>query len=180
MSPALAAVLALLVTACGATTGLLPAIYENTVDTIALYALDGTPVSRPSGYIIATKAVVRTDQRGDFDFAFNLTPAGAAVLAPTGALGLGIGSGILPQSVPFDAVTIAPTTRYVDSLPVTVDSGTVAVVHSRAFPCQIGSAFYYGKLEVLAIDTAARRIDLRILVDLNCGYRGLEPGLPQR
>jgi hypothetical protein len=32
----------------------------------------------------------------------------------------------------------------------------------------------------LAIDTVARRIDLRVLVDQNCGYRDLEPGLPRR
>jgi hypothetical protein len=40
--------------------------------------------------------------------------------------------------------------------------------------------FLYGKFEVLAIDTTARRVDLRVLVDQNCGYRGLEPGFPSR
>jgi hypothetical protein len=40
--------------------------------------------------------------------------------------------------------------------------------------------FYYAKIEVLAIDTIARRIDLQVLVDQNCGYRGLETGIPPR
>jgi hypothetical protein len=44
----------------------------------------------------------------------------------------------------------------------------------------VGLVFYYGKAHVLAIDTLARRIDLEMLVDQNCGYRGLEPGLPPR
>jgi hypothetical protein len=53
------------------------------------------------------------------------------------------------------------------------------VAHSRASACSFGSiVFYYGKFEVLAIDTLARRIDLQALVDQNCGYRGLSPGFP--
>ena len=38
----------------------------------------------------------------------------------------------------------------------------------------------YAKLHVLAIDTVARRIDFEILTNVNCGYRGLEEGLPKR
>jgi hypothetical protein len=39
---------------------------------------------------------------------------------------------------------------------------------------------FYAKLHVLAIDRAARRLDFEILTDINCGYRGLEPGVPKR
>jgi len=167
--------------ACDATTGLPPATFTNVVDTISLYALDGTPLSAPSGYNLAGNQVVRTDRAIRFDFAFNITPAGQAVLLPTGAMGLGRSSGIQLQTLPFDAVTIAPTTVYVDSLAVPLDSGTVAVLHSQATTCVFGAiVFYYGKVEVLAIDTVARRIDLQVLVDQNCGYRGLEPGIPRR
>jgi len=42
---------------------------------------------------------------------------------------------------------------------------------------------YYAKLHVLAIDTTSgpngRRIDFEILTDINCGYRGLAPGVPK-
>ena len=167
--------------ACDNTTGLLPPTDTNVVDTISLFALDGTPVAAPSGYRIFGATVVRTDQDADIDFAFNITPAGQAVLLPTAALGLGKLSGIQPQHVPFDAVTTAPNGEYADSIPVDIDSGSVVVVHSRPIgTCAVGIVFMYGKFEVLAIDTIARRVDLRALVDQNCGYRSLEPGLPSR
>jgi len=177
---ALAAAL-LATAACDNSTGLPSANISNSVDTVSLYALDGTPLPAPSGFNVQSNVVVRTDRFSFFDFAFNITAAGQPVLLPTGALGLGRSSGIQLQGVGFDAVTLAPTSAYVDTTAVPVDSGTVLVVHSRAAQCSIGIVvFYYGKIEVLAIDTVARRIDLQILVDQNCGYRGLEPGLPRR
>lgn len=167
--------------ACGTSTGLPAASFSNGVDTVSLYALDGTPLTAPSGYNIASNSVLRTDRFTTFDFAFNITAAGQPVLLPTGALGLGRSSGIQVQTVGFDAVTVASTNVYVDTSAVPVDSGTVAVVHSRAASCSFGAVvFYYGKIEVLAIDTVARRIDLQVLVDQNCGYRGLELGIPRR
>jgi hypothetical protein len=176
-----ALVAALTVTACGTTSGLPTASIPNVVDTVSLYALDGTPLPAPSGYDVQYKVVVRTDRFASFDFAFNITAAGQPVLLPTGALGLGRSSGIQVQSVGFDAVTLAPTSAYVDTTAVPVDSGTVAVVHSRSTGCAFGAVvFYYAKIEVLAIDTVARRIDLQVLVDQNCGYRGLELGVPRR
>jgi hypothetical protein len=177
----LVAALAVVAAACEETIGLPAAGLANVEDTVSLYALDGTPLAAPSGYNIQSKTALRTDLTTRFDFAFNITPAGQAVLLPTGALGLGRASGIQVQSVPFDSVKTAPTGAYTDSLPVTVDSGTVAVVHSRASQCAFGAiVFYYGKVQVLAVDTVARRIDLRVLVDQNCGYRDLEPGIPRR
>ena len=180
--PSLAALAAVcVVAACDNSNGLPTASNANAVDTVSLYALDGTPLPSPSGYNVASNSVVRTDRFTTFDFAFNITPAGQAVLLPTGAMGLGQSSGIQVQSIAFDAVTEAPGGAYVDTTAVAIDSGTVAVVHSRAVQCSYGAiVFYYGKIEVLAVDTVARRIDLQVLVDQNCGYRGLEPGIPRR
>ena len=170
--------------ACGNTSGLPVAGIENVVDTVSLFALDGTPISEPSGYQISIPPPtrVRTDQSTTFDFVFNITPAGKTVVLPTGALHLGTGSGIQLQSRTFDAITTAPGGAYVDSLPVSVDSGSVFVVHSRATSCLLTATvvFFYGKFQVLAIDTVARRIDLKGLVDQNCGYRGLAPGIPKQ
>lgn len=178
---AVCAAVLLVATACDSSTGLPPAAFTNVVDTISIYALDGTPLSAPSGYNLGSNSVVRTDRSLRFDFAFNITPAGQAVLLSTGALKMGRSSGIQLQSVPFDAITIAPTTAYEDTTAVVIDSGTVAVLHSQATTCVYGAiVFYYGKVEVLAIDTVARRMDLQVLVDQNCGYRGLEPGIPRR
>ncbi len=167
--------------ACGY-AGLQPGIYANVVDTVTLYALDGTALELPSAYSIATAAVVRTDQSSSLDFAFNITSGDSAVLLPTGALHLGIGSGIESVNAPFDAITIVPGGRYVDTLPVHIDSGTVAVVHSRATSCPVTGSFsyLYAKLQVLAIDTIARSVRLQILPNKNCGYRSLEPGSPTR
>ena len=173
--------LVLLTIACG-NTGLPTGVSQNVVDTVSLYALYGTALDLPSGFRIATPNVVRTDLESDFDFAFNITPAGEAVLLPTGALHLGIGSGIQIENASFDAITVTPGGAYVDSLPVFVDSGTVAVVHSRATSCPLTASFgyLYAKLEVLKIDTVVRRIDLKVLTNQNCGYHSLTPGNPTK
>ncbi len=165
--------------------GLPTAVYGNVVDSVSLWALDGTPLNTPSGYSILGRlggaAIVRTDQTTAYDFAFNITPSGQAVLLPTGALGLGKSSGIILQSEPFDSITVAPSSGYQDSVAVAVDSGSVAVLRSRPYTtCAVGVVYLYAKMQVLRVDTIARRIDYNILVDLNCGYRGLEPGIPKR
>ncbi len=144
--------------------GLPTATFNNVVDSVSLWAVDGTPINTPSGYSMSV----------------NITPGGQAELLPTGALGLGKASGILVQSKAFDAITEAPSSGYQDSLAVAVDSGTVVVLRSRPVSCVIGVVFYYAKLQVLRVDALARRVDYNILVDLNCGYRGLEPGIPKR
>jgi hypothetical protein len=167
--------------ACGNPNGLPPAYSENTDTTVSLFALDGTPLSVPSGFRVQDRAAVRTDLTASFDFAFNITTTGDAVLLPTGALGLGVASGIAPQTTTFDSVLSAPQTGYVDTSAVKIDSGSVAVVRSRPIQCGYGLiVYYYGKLQVIQIDTVARRVDLRVLVDQNCGYRGLEPGIPSK
>lgn len=171
----------LTVPACG-NTGLQPGIDVNTDTTVSLYALDGTALDLPSAFRIAAPHVLRTDQSSDFDFAFNLTAGDSAVLLPPGAVRLGIGAGILVVKAPFDSIKVVPGGVYIDSLPVHVDSGTVAVVHSRATSCPVTASFsfFYAKLQVMKIDTVARRIDIRVLTNQNCGYRSLEPGNPTR
>lgn len=169
-----------LVVACGQPLGLPVAQVANEVDTVSLFALDSTPLSAPAAYDLHSRARVRTDRSSLFDFAFNIDSSGA-VLLPTGSLGLGEASGIQLATTPFDSILVAPGGGYVTTKSVVVKSGAVALVHSRLITCAFGaSVFLYAKLRVLAIDTAARRIDFAILVDANCGYRGLEPGLPHQ
>ncbi|HXM38514.1 MAG TPA: hypothetical protein VN908_07620 [Gemmatimonadales bacterium] len=183
---AVAALLILaLVAACGSPLGLPRASIENRVDTLSLYALSGTPVASPSGYRLEFRQAVRTDQTTAFDFAFDIDAAGRALLLPTGALHLGKASGGQISALPFDSISLAPDRNYQLDSALVVDSGTVAIVHSSPTTCSFGiSAVYYAKLHVLALDTTSapngRRIVFEILVDTNCGYRGLEPGLPSR
>ena len=167
------------VAACGDDFTLPPAGAANRLDTVSVYALTGTAVGVPSGYQLEFRRVVRTDQTSLFDFAFDITPAGDPVFLPTGPLGLGEASGLQVAPAPFDSVTIAPTSGYVYNAPAAADSGAELLVQSRVTTCSYGgSASYYAKLRVLTVDMVERRADFEILVNTNCGYRGLEPGLP--
>lgn len=183
-SLALPAVALVLAAACGDSFGLPEAFIENRTDMVSLYALSGTPVTTPSGYNIFLRQAVRTDLN-PFDFAFDIDTAGRPVLLPTGALRLGRASGIQLSSLPFDSIRFAPNRDYQLDSAVVVDSNAVAILHSRPASCSSGiSSVFYAKLRVLAIDTTSgpngRRIDFQILTDINCRYRGLEPGLPRQ
>jgi hypothetical protein len=185
-----AAVLAIaLAGACGDPFGLPRPNIPNQVDTVTLYALSGTPVTTPSGYrffnssnpAVSLPQPVRTDQSSDFDFVFDIDTAGRALLMPTAVLALGRLSGAQTTTTPFDSIKIAPDRNYNLDSALVVNVGTVAIVHSRPATCSFGiSTVYYGKLRVVDVDMTLRRIEFEILVDTNCGYRGLEPGLPSR
>ncbi len=145
-----------LAAACGNPSGL-AAYTTNKPDTVTIYALSGTPVALPSGYSIPAQAAVRTDVAPSFDFAFDIDTAGLKY-APTGGYNL-------------------------DSAQVLTDS-TVLIGHSTLVTCSFGvQTYYYAKLHVLAIDTTSgpngRRLQFVILADLNCGFRGLQEGLPR-
>jgi hypothetical protein len=164
--------------ACTDTLGLPVASDVNVVDTVSLWALNDPRLSLPAGYQIASKSVVRTDRSSSFDFAFNIDSLGRPVFLPTGALGLGIGSGLHRESATFDAIHTPPSSGYTSDSAFVFDTGTVAVVRSRP-GCSLGATiFYYAKLKVLAYDSLERRVDFEILVNANCGYRSLQPGVP--
>lgn len=170
--------------ACGEPFGLPEARYSNRVDTVTLYALHGTPPRTPSGYFMGlpiSQPVLIQDASLGFDFVFDIDTAGHAVLLPTGAVKFGRASGIQISGLAFDSVKIAPDRDYELDSAVVVSTGSVALVQSRPATCTFGiAAFYYGKLEVLAVDDSARTMKFRILVDENCGHRGLEVGVPSR
>src|SRR3982751_5883122 len=86
---ALCAILA----SCGNPFGLPSAFLSNVVDTVTLYALSGTPVNQPSGFLLYGGHRVRTDLSSQLDFAFDIDTAGRAVLLPTAVLKLPKGSG---------------------------------------------------------------------------------------
>jgi len=172
-----------LAAACGNPNGL-TAYVTNTPDTVTIYALSGTPVTLPSGYSIPARSAVRTDAASSFDFAFDIDTAGRALLLPTGALKMGRQSGLQVSTQKFDSIKFAPTGGYnLDSAQVLNDS-TVLIAHSTLVTCSFGvSTYYYAKLHVLAIDTTSgpngRRLQFVVLADLNCGFRGLQEGLPR-
>lgn len=164
-------------TACGSGQ---TAYYSNYVDTVTLYALRDTPIRTPSAYSILDLLPVRTDTSGAFDFAFDIDSTGTPKIYPAGVLGLDQNAGILAVKTSFDNVHSAPTSGYVTDSALAVATGDVFVARSRlsSSSCIYYSLSRYGKFEVLAIDTAQRSITLRGLVDLNCGFRGLDTGIP--
>jgi hypothetical protein len=180
-TPALAGTVLVALAACSDPFGFPPPHAQNVVDTVALYAVDGTPLATPSAYLLALRQRVRTDQSANFDFAFNIDASSRVVLLPTGAVGLGRASGLQLATQVFDSIKVAPAGGYVLDQAVVVDVDVVALVRSRAVGCSFGlSEALYAKLHVLAIDLVDRRIDFEILVNQNCGYKGLEPGFPIR
>ena len=174
-----------LAAACEDPIGLPPPSIPNRTDTVTLYARTGAPVDHASGYFIAARHTATADQTTLFDFLFDIDTLGRAVLLPTGAANVARGSGIQRTLRPFDSVTVAPSSGYQLDSAVIVNSNSVAILQSRPVPCafdNIARNYYYAKLHVLEIDTSAtpdgRRITFEILNNINCGYRGLEPGLP--
>ncbi len=168
--------------ACDDGIGVAPAAFPNYVDTILLYAVEDTPIPAESGYDIAMAMIARID-KDEFDFAFNIDTSGSYVLLPAGALGLPSRSGLQIRDKEFDEIDEAPFDYYITDEAITVAVGDVLVGRSRSFS---GNCYYlgalprYGKFRVLAVDTQIRTVTLEILINSNCGYRGLEPGFPKR
>ena len=167
--------------ACGSGSQLAPPQFENVVDTVVLHALTGTPIATPSAFDGIQGIPVRTDLNLTFDFAVDLDGANVLLLMPAGTLGYAEEPGLLVTAESFDGLTSAPLEGYAPDTVRTADVGTVFVLRSRASSelCSLSGALpRYSKFQVLAIDLPARAITLAVLVDRNCGYRGLEPGLP--
>ena len=179
---AIALAVAPTLTACGESSGLLPATFENAVDTAVVYALQGTPIGTPSGFDIVTGLAVRPEIAQQFDFAFEIDSTGNAILYPAGLLGGSSVSGFLLTDETFDEIDRAPLDDYVvDSVLAVTDSLTfVGRSRPTSALCSafIGSIPRYGKFEVLEVDLTARTLTVRYLINLNCGYRDLTPGLP--
>jgi hypothetical protein len=170
----------LVLAACGDSNGLPDPSLPNVERTEVLYALVGTPVTTPSAYSLEGSRRVRTDQEVNFDFAFDIDASGQAVLVPRAALGIDIEADVKPglqiQTQTFEAITVAPSNGYITDQALPVAVGERYAARGR-ITCSIGVP-KYAKLEVLVIDPTARTITFRILTDDNCGFRGLEPGLP--
>jgi hypothetical protein len=174
-----------LAAACSDSNSLGDATETNVVDTITIGALEGTPISTPSGFRISTAgtASVRTDQTVEFEFAYNIRRLDDGsyqrVLLPLAALGLTgtnqVEPGLQRREESFDDITHAPSDGYVSDSAVPVQLGERYVVRSRVV-CSIGVPLY-GKLQILSFQDSA--VTFQVLADQNCGFKGLLPGLPE-
>jgi hypothetical protein len=155
---------------------------ENFVDTVTVGSLTDTPITTASGFSV-TGGAIRTDLDPAFDFAYDIQgePAsGTSVLLPRAALGIESGSsaepGLMRRDEAFDDIEAAPSNGYVTDEAVPVALGERYIVRSRV-TCSIGVPVY-AKVEIIGLEDGS--IILKVLANENCGYRGLEPGLPDR
>jgi hypothetical protein len=174
--------LVLAAAACSDSNGLPDASLTNAERTDTLWALVGTPVSTPSGYALEGSRRIRTDLSVDFDFAYNVQSDGSHVFLPRAALGIdptaAVNPGFLATNQTFEAIKLAPSNGYVTGQAIPIAIGDRFVVRSRV-TCAIGVP-KYAKVEVASLDDVARTVGFRVLTDDNCGFKGLEPGLPKR
>lgn len=151
---------------------------ENVVDTVTIFSLTGTPVTTPSGFNISVGAV-RTET-SSFEFAYNLQADGQKVLLPLAALGITSSTadpGLQRRSESFDEIKSASSNGYTTEAAVPIEVGERFIVRSRVL-CASGVPLY-GKLEILSFGDD-RSVTFQVLADRNCGFRGLEPGFPDR
>lgn len=165
--------------------------FDTVEATVTIHAFNDTPVALATGVLVAPlPQAVRPGPDYLFDLAFDVDAGGGAVLLPVDALaapGVFGGSrvtGIRPVTDQgYDAITRAPAGGYTVGDPVAIAVGDVGVIQAVGHPTCAGSFFgntIYAKYRVEAIDAAARTLTLRIRVDPNCGFRGLEVGEPTR
>jgi hypothetical protein len=173
--------------ACGDPFALGPATIENRVDTLKLYAVNGTPLTQPSAYLLATKSSYRLGVDllpYNFDFLYRVDAARGPELVPYSAVAAQSGasgrSGFLRATEGFEAIAEAQQSGYVTDSTAAVGPGDVFYLRSGLPNGCFLLIPYYAKLEVLSIDAAERSIRFRILVNNNCGYRGLAPGIPAK
>jgi hypothetical protein len=120
-----------------------------------------------------------TDPTQWFDFSFNIDSQ--PVLLPSGTFpGLPNVAGLqVSDATAFPAITIAPIDGYVIDKPLVISTGILVLARGANFLCADGTNHsLYGKLHVLGINLQARTVTYEVMVDQNCGYISLAPGLP--
>ena len=180
VSRLLLAAVAAAAAACGDDDNLPEPTQQNVVDTITLGSLTGTPIITPSGFAVDNGAV-RTDLDAGFDFAYNVESGGRRVFLPRATLGLPSSTtadpGLQRRDEGFDEIVVARSNGYVTDEAVPVEVGERYLVRSRVLCGSLGVP-YYAKLEILAFEDSL--VHLKVLANRNCGYKGLEPGFPDR
>jgi hypothetical protein len=166
--------------ACGSDDSLPDPTSENLVDTVTVGSLTDTPITTASGFSVSAGAV-RTDLDPGFDFAYDIEgppETGRKVMIPRAVLGITSAGtaepGVMRREESFDDIHDAPSNGYITDSMVTVALGERYVVRSRVI-CDLGVPLY-AKVEIIGFEDNS--LVLKRLKNVNCGYRSLEPGLP--
>jgi hypothetical protein len=156
----------------------------NISNSYTVYPLTAPPAAVPTAISLFT-GPRRADASFAFDVAFDLDGKGGIKVYPVHALAgplagtLSTRVGLQPVPGSFDAVLEAPERGY-DTLTVrVVQPGqvlAVELVDRASGQClySLSGQSLYAKMVVDSVD-AARRLFVRSVVDLNCGYRSLLP-----
>jgi hypothetical protein len=160
--------------------------FSNYTDTLALYALNGSPRSAPTairlfGGIATGSAGVTTDASYTFDVAVDINDEGRPVLLPARAVAAPfVGAhrvGVRRTTQSFESILEAPTDAYeFDSVAVLTVGETVLLQSSDPEPANacFGGGVIYGKVIVDSIRTSTRRVFARVTANPNCGFRSLQ------
>jgi len=163
--------------ACDNPFALPPAAFVPYDTTFTLYSMTGSAVYGASAYDMVDELLIRTDRSPLFDFALDMPDSlgdTIPLLIPPGGLGLPRDGGLQISKVPFDSMNYAPNSGYDQAAGQRLAVGTVVLAASRTQSCNYNIAYpFYAKLKILAVDTVARAVTFRILLDPNCGYRSL-------
>lgn len=177
---------AVVLSACGDPTNL-KANLLNSVDTLFVYALTGTPPSYPSGVSIVASQAVRVDGFAGFDVALDIDAAGRPVVYPVKLVVASPGTarpvGLQKVAAPFAAVLEAPSAGYNTDASVVLAPGETVVIRSphngSGDICQFAvSPYLYAKITVDSVNLDSRILYLRMGIDPNCGFRSFADGLP--
>jgi len=172
--------------ACGDVANL-KATFTTSTDTMAVYALSGTPPSYPSAIAVLARQPVRVDASALFDIALDITPAGQAIVYPL-KLVVPNPSGSRPVGLQvvagsFDAATIAPKEGYQPDTAVVLNPDETLMIQSAhngtGDVCQFAiNPNIFAKIAVDSVNLASRTLYVRLGLDPNCGFRSFSEGIP--
>jgi hypothetical protein len=160
--------------------------FPNYTDTLALYALNGAPLSAPTavrlfGDVVSGTAEARTDGSYQFDVALDIDAEGRPVLLPVRAVAAPfVGAhrvGVRRVTQSFESILEAPTDNYqYDSVAVLTVGETVLLQSGDADAARgcFGGGVIYGKVIIDSVSASARRIFTRVTANPNCGFRSLQ------
>jgi hypothetical protein len=177
--------MALVASGCGNPTKPAAAI-QIAYDTLTAYSLNTALPYQPTAFDLATNSLVVPDGTLQFDFALNLEKSGAIVIYPPKLVVTALGAprvvGLEIMYQAFNAITIANHTGYEFNDSLLVNPGQVfEVVTQNTTACvavNISSQeLLYGKFIVDSVNVPLGTIHFRAVVDPNCDYDTLVPGV---
>jgi hypothetical protein len=155
-------------------------------DTLTAYALNQANPFEPTAFDLATNELVVPDGNAAFDFAFGLDSYGNVIVYPAKLIVSVVTAtrtvGLQLMYVSFNSITIAAHSGYEfnDSLLVAPHQ-TFEVVTQNLTACTAvnitSQELLYGKFEIDSVNADSGQIFFRAVVDPNCDYDTLVPGV---